>query len=288
MFYILYPFIWLVTWLPLRVLYVFSDIFYLIIYYIIPYRKKLVRANLKNSFPEKTDDEISKIEKKFYRFFCDTFIETLYILHMSESEMKRRFDVGNIQMIKDYYAQGKSVMIMTAHYGNWEWGSSFSLGLPTESPVYNIYKRLSNKAFGDLMNDLRSRFGGRSVEMKELLRKMVNLRSEGKLVSFAMISDQRPRKRTIHYWTRFLNQDAPVFVGTEQLAKKFDYPVIYIHINRVKRGYYHCEYFPIADEPLKTGEFEITEKYIRILEQKIKEEPAYWLWTHKRWNHKKS
>jgi KDO2-lipid IV(A) lauroyltransferase len=287
MFYLFYSAIWLVTWLPLRVLYLLSDLFFPVIYYIIPYRKKIVRNNLRNAFPEKTGKERQRIERKFYRFFCDMFVETLYLTHISEKEMRKRFDTGDNQIVKDYYAQGRSVMMMTAHYGNWEWGSSFSLGLPDESPVYNVYKKLHSKNFDKLMNLLRSRFKGHSVEMKELLRKMLELRKEGKVVGFAMISDQNPLRQNIHYWTKFMNQDTPIIDGTDQLARKFNYPVVYIHIRRLKRGYYRCEYHNIASDPQALPEFEICERYARILEQKIEEEPAYWLWTHKRWKHKK-
>lgn len=287
MFYIYYPILWLITWLPLRVLYLLSDLCYPVIYYLIPYRKKITRKNIHNAFPDKTEKELRQIERKFYRYFCDMFIETLYMMHMSKAEMKKRFDVGDNSIIKQYYSEGKSVMLMTAHYNNWEWGSSFSMGLPENHPTYNIYKHLKNERFGELMEMLRSRFGGQSIEMKELLRTMVRFRNDGLVASFAMISDQSPARKSIHYWTNFLHQDTAVISGTEQLARKFDYPVVYVHINRLKRGYYRCEYFPIADKPGDTADFEITEKYIRILEQKIQEEPAYWLWTHKRWKHKR-
>ncbi|MHB9142148.1 MAG: lysophospholipid acyltransferase family protein, partial [Paludibacter sp.] len=234
MFYILYAFIWLVTWLPLWVLYIFSDIFYLIIYYLAGYRKKVVRSNLENSFPQKTKKEILRIERRFYRYFCDLFVETLYEMHMSKKEVLRRIDLGNVEPILEQYKKGKSIMLMTAHYGNWEWASALSLVLPKESPLHSIYKQLTSKKFDSLMFELRSKYTGGNIEKKDLLRTMVRMKNEGVVAMFGMISDQTPTGNSIHYWTQFLNQDTPVLLGTEQLAKKFDYPVFYLHINRTK------------------------------------------------------
>ncbi len=285
MYTVFYIFIWLLAWLPLRVLYVFSDFFYLIIYYIIGYRKKTARKNIEKSFPEKSKKELRRIERRFFRYFCDLFVETFYEMHMSEKEVLRRIDFGNIDPVLEQLSKGKSVLAMTSHYGNWEWGSSLSLLLPRESPLYGIYKRLNNKKFDQLMIDLRSIFRGKTIEAHHLFRTMVKMRKEGENGVFGMISDQSPWVGNIHQWLTLLHQDTPVLDGTEQLAKKFDYPVVYIHIDRVKRGYYKCECIPIAFEPKQTTELEITTKYFEILEQKIQAAPEYWLWTHNRWKH---
>ncbi|HEY5591278.1 MAG TPA: lysophospholipid acyltransferase family protein [Paludibacter sp.] len=288
MYNILYAFIWIITWLPLRVLYLFSDFFYLIIYYLAGYRKRVVRKNLENSFPKKTKKEILLIERRFYRYFCDLFVETVYEMHMSKNEILRRIDLGNVEPILEQYKKGKSVMLMTAHYGNWEWASALSLLLPNENPLHSIYKQLKSKNFDNLMFELRSKFTGKNIEKKDLLRVMLRMKNEGEVAMFGMISDQTPTGNSIHYWTQFLNQDTPVLLGTEQLAKKFDYPVFYLHINRIKRGYYKCEYHPISLEPKQTAEFEITETYMRILEKEIEAAPEYWLWTHRRWKYHRS
>ncbi|MGB4577607.1 MAG: lysophospholipid acyltransferase family protein [Paludibacter sp.] len=289
MVHIFYAFIWLLSWLPLPVLYLLSDfVLYPVVYYLVRYRKKVARENLRNSFPEKTTKELRKIERDFYHYFSDLLIEIMYMMHISEREMSRRFIPVNINVVLEQYAQGKSVMGMTAHYGNWEWASCYSMYLPEESPVYNIFKKLTNKNFGKLMNGWRTRFGGKTVDMKNLLRLMVRLKKEEKNATFGMISDQTPLRSHIQHWTKFLNQETPVIVGTEQLARKFDYPVFYFHINRLKRGYYECEIYPIALSPLETSEFEITDRYTQMLEEKIKEHPEFWLWTHKRWKHKRN
>ena len=287
MFYILYAFCWIITLLPLWVLYLFSDCFYYILYYIIGYRKNVVKENLAKSFPDKTLTERRKIENNFYRFFCDLFVETLKEIHMSKAEMKRRMTFGNVENVLEHYANGKSVLLMTAHYGNWEWSSSFSLWLPNDKPLYGIYKQLTNNNFDLLMRSLRMKFGGKNAEKHDLLRIMLRLRSKGELAMFGMISDQTPNRKTIHYWSQFLNQETPTITGTEQLARKFDYPVYYGQITRIKRGYYHCELIPISLQPALTIENEITEKFVRMLEQTIVAQPAYWLWTHRRWKYSK-
>ena len=285
MYKVFYFLIWLIAWLPLRVLYIFSDIFYLIIYYVVGYRKKVARRNIEKSFPEKSKKERRKIERRFFRYFCDLFIETFYEIHMSEKEVLRRIDFGNIEPILEQLSKGKSVLAMTSHYGNWEWGSALSLLLPRESPLYGIYKKLNNKKFDQLMIDLRSIFKGKTIETHNLFRTMVKMRKEGENAVFGMISDQSPWVGNVNQWLKLLHQDTPVLDGTEQLAKKFDYPVVYIHIDRVKRGYYKCECIPIALEPKLTTELEITKKYFEILEQKIQAAPEFWLWTHNRWKH---
>lgn len=285
MYTVFYIFIWFLAWLPLRVLYVFSDFFYLIIYYIVGYRKKIARKNIEKSFPEKSKKELRRIERRFFRYFCDLFVETFYEMHMSEKEVLRRMDLGDIDLIMEQYAKGKSIMLMSAHYGNWEWASAFALKLPKDMQIYNVYKRLNNKKFDNFMLEIRSKFKGQSVEIHNLLRTMVNLRKEGRVSVFGMISDQSPWVGNINHWNTFLNQDTPVITGTEQLAKKFDYPVFYIHIHRVKRGYYKFEYIPVSLEPTLTSEFEISNKYMEILEKKIQAAPEYWLWTHNRWKH---
>lgn len=288
MFYLLYAFIWLITWLPLGVLYVFSDFMYLIVYYIIRYRRGVVKSNLKNSFPDKTEVELRKLERQFYHFFCDVFIETVYELHISHAEMRKRMNFINSSLILEQYAKGKSCLLMTAHYGNWEWCCAFSLWLPKDKPLYGIYKQLTNPNFDSLMCQLRMQFNGKNIEKDQLLRKMVALRKENQLAMFGMISDQSPPGHSIHYWTKFLNQDTAPLSGTELLARKFDYPVFYTEIKRVKRGYYTCEFIPVSMEPKLSAENDITECYMRLLEKSILSAPQYWLWTHKRWKHSRS
>jgi KDO2-lipid IV(A) lauroyltransferase len=286
MFYLFYALIYLLTLLPLRVLYLISDILFPIVYHVVRYRRKVVRENLINSFPEKSKSEIIKIERKFYRYFCDIFIEVLYQVHMSEKEVLKRVEIINADIINDFYAENVSVMLMTAHYCNWEWLSSLTMSLTYKNSQYNIYKRLKNEKFDTFMLQLRGKYGAGTIEMQDLFRSMLSKRSAGELATYGMISDQTPRSQSSRFWMTFLNQNTTVFVGTEQLAKKFNYPVLFLDICRVKRGYYTAEIKILESDPQNSKPNEITEKYMRMLEDKIKAQPEYWLWTHKRWKYK--
>lgn len=288
MFYIVYFFIWIITWLPLRAMYVLSDFLFPIVYYIARYRRNVVRKNLVNSFPEKSISEIQKIERQFYRFFCDLFIEIPYQVHMSDKEMLKRMTFINTQIIDELYAKNTSVMLMTAHYANWEWATSMSLLLPKGKPLSGIYKKLSSGVFDKMMFNFRQKYGGFNIETQELFRVMLKKRNVGEFCTYGMISDQTPSYKSIRHWMTFLNQDTPVLVGTEEIARKFNYPVVFMDIKCLKRGYYSCEIKLLEPNPHETTENEITEKYMKMLEAKIKAEPAFWLWSHKRWKYKKS
>lgn len=287
MFYLIYAFFWIITLLPLRAMYLISDMLYFPVYYVFGYRRKVVRRNLTNSFPEKSIDEIKKIERKFYHFFCDIFIETMCQTHLGKKQVLKRMKFKNTELITDQYAQDKSVMLMTAHYGNWEWISSLAMHLPADKTFYGIYKRLKNIHFDKLMSILRMKFGGGSIESQDLFKTMLNMRNNSILGAFVMVADQRAAPKSVRLWMDFLNQDTAVLVGTEQLAKKFNYPVLFMNVIRVKRGYYTCEFEMIEPDPLNSGKHEITEKYMRLLEDKIQKYPEYWLWTHNRWKHKR-
>ena len=288
LYYFIYSLVWIVAWLPLRVLYLFSDIMYPIIYYVVRYRKAVVRANIANSFPEKNKKELREIERRFYRFLGDLFVETIYEMHIGEAEIRRRMTYGNIGGIMDQYAINKSVMVMTAHYGNWEWTLGFPLSMPGSYTSNPIYKQQYNKRFNKLMYNLRAKYGAELIEKKELLRVMFRLQKEKKLGNFWMISDQTPNARSIHYWTNFLNQDTAAVVGTEVLARKFNYPVFFVDIKRVKRSFYELELVPITEHPEDLPEGEITARAAKLLETRIITAPEFWLWSHRRWKHKKS
>ena len=288
MFYLFYGFVWLIAWLPLRILYVLSDFCYPVVYYVLGYRKKVVRKNLCCSFPEKTDKEIRAIEKKFYRFFCDTFIETIKKMHISGEEMSRRMTYSNKEQLLEQLNQGKSVYMMTAHYGNWEWFSSFSLVTSSKYWVTQVYKKQKSKHFNDFMLELRTKFHTVNIEKKQSLRAMLEINKEGTPTIFGMLSDQWPGGVKNPHCVQFLNQHTPVLTGTETLAKKMNLPVFFGKVSRPKRGYWNIEFIPITLNPLETAEFEITETYMKMLEEVIVEKPEYWLWSHKRWKNRKT
>lgn len=279
--------LWLVAWIPLRILYLLSDIIlYPLIYHIVKYRRNVVSENIDKAFPEKSETEKRSIERKFYRHFSDTFVETIALLHMSANELNRRVTYANVDVITNQYKKGKSVVVMTAHYANWEWVIGFSMHLEPEKPFYAIYKKLKNTFFDQFMNDLRSKYGGVNIETKDLYRTMLHMRNEQKIGAFAMISDQSPPRSGIRHWVNFMHQKTPVFVGAEQLAKRFEYPILFLKVEKPKRGYYHCSFEMIAENVKEWGENSITEKYFEMLEQQIKAQPELWLWSHKRWKHK--
>ncbi len=271
--------------LPFWMLYLISDFAYFLVYHVAKYRIGVVRENLKRSFPEKSAIELIKIEKEFYHHFCDIFLESLKQPGMSKTMMKRRMKFVNYEPMLRHYDEGRSVMLLTSHYANWEWTSSFSLYLPEDKPAYQIYKRQTDATSDRIIDDIRKHFGSKNVEMKNILRQMITMRGEGKLGMFGMLSDQSPSRNSMHYFTNFLKQYTAVITGTEQLARKFNYPVYYVRMKKIKRGYYTCHFLPIAINPAETAEFEISEKYMRMLEDDIEQNPAYWLWTHKRWKY---
>ena len=283
MYHIINGLLKLKSLLPFSILYVLSDFTYLIVYYLIGYRKKVVRENLKRSFPDKTDRELLATEKKFYHHLCDLLFESMKMATISKEEMSRRMKILNYEPLLKHYDENKSVLLITSHYGNWEWTSSFSMYLPADKPMYQVYKQLKNKFFDRLIYNLRIRFGSVNVEVNELFDVLSSLKQQGKMGMIGLISDQSPSRKGIKYQSQFLNQRTPVITGTEIIAKKYDFPVYFVQIRRVKRGYYTCNPVPICLHPQESGKFEITEKYIRLLEQEIMAEPAYWLWSHRRW-----
>lgn len=284
-FYIALPFLYLISILPFPLFYMVSDGVYFLLYRVIGYRKKVVYENLKNSFPEKTHEELKLIEKKFYHYLCDLFLETLKTLTISKKQAIKRcaFNENTKAIFKELYDQKKSCIVVMGHFGNWEWaGNSFSLINPQQ--LYVIYHPLSNKNFDKLMYNMRSRFGTKLYAMKDTMREMIKNRHE--INATAFIADQTPAPESA-YWTTFLNQDTPVFWGTEKIAQKLNFPVVYVTVNRVKRGYYEVNTEYLAMEPKNTKEGEISELHTKKLEKDIKAQPEVWLWSHRRWKHKK-
>lgn len=275
----------LLACLPLNVLYVLSDcLLYPLVYYLAAYRKKVVRANLAASFPDKNAQERLQLEKRSYRHFCSIVVETIYLSGISAEEAKRRTRFVNTELIKDLLNQGQTVLVYLGHYGNWEYQTFLTLHNP-DIPLINVYRPLSSRPFDRLMKKIRSRFGAEMVEKQAVLRKMVLLKRQGKAAVFGMIADQSPSKTNLHYWTPFLNQTTAVLTGVERLAKSTGAAVVYADVSQPKRGYYTTEFKLITQDPKQTADNEITEQYKCLMEQSILRDPAYWLWTHRRWKH---
>jgi len=280
------PFIYLLSLLPFRVLYLVSDIFFVFLYHVIGYRRKVVFTNLKNSFPEKSDAELNAICKDFYRYFCDLFLETFKTLTISRRSMLRHctMDPAAAGLFSRFAAAGQSIIIVMGHKGNWEWaGNTFSLCCSHQ--LYVIYHPLSNSWFNKLVIRMRTRFGTKLIVMKDTFRDMVNNRNE--LNATAFIADQAPSPEKA-WWMSFLNQDTPVFMGTEKIALKMKYPIVYVSVKKIKRGYYTLTADVLKVPPYATSEGEITAAHTQRLESDIIGQPETWLWTHRRWKHKRT
>ncbi len=284
-YYLSLPFIYLLSLLPFPLLYLLSDGVYLLLYYVLGYRKKVVSANLKNAFPEKTPAETLVIQKKFYRYFCDLFLETFKTLTISRKMMLRhcRLDAGAEQLFTRLAMENKSMIIVMGHHGNWEWaGNSFSICCKHQ--LYVIYHPLANKYFNNLICKMRERFGTKLIPMQDTFRDMIKNRDE--LNATAFIADQSPNPAKAH-WMNFLNQDTPVFMGTEKIAQKIKYPIVFVSVKKLTRGYYTLVAELIQSPPYTGNEGDITEIHTRKLEADIIAQPETWLWTHKRWKHKR-
>lgn len=283
LFYIVL-FVWyLLSLLPLRVLYVLSDILFVLAYYVFRYRKRLVRKNLMDSFPEKKESDIIKIEKGFYLFLCDYIVESMKLLTMSKKNLQRRMVFKGTETVNEIIADGQSCAIYLGHYCNWEWITSLPLYVTKDAQCGQIYHPLENKDFDRLFLRLRERMGAVCIPMAETLRRIVEFKKKGKQVVVGYISDQVPYWNNIHYWTNFLHHDTPVLTGTERIAKSANHAVFYMDVKCIRRGYYECEFKLITREPKKYKDFELTEIYFRELEKTIQRDPKYWLWSHNRW-----
>jgi KDO2-lipid IV(A) lauroyltransferase len=282
-FYISLPFLYLLSLLPFPLLYLFSDFVYFLMYYVLGYRKEVVYTNLRNAFPEKTEAELLLIRKNFYKYLCDLFLETFKTLTISPAEAKRRCVMSPQAeaIFANYDAAQKSVIIVMGHFGNWEWsGNAFSL--TCKQQLYVIYHPLSNTYFDRLMYDMRSRFGTKLIAMRDTYKDMIRFKDEVNATAF--IADQTPSPEHA-YWTTFLNQDTPVFWGTEKIARKVNYPVVYSSVKRIRRGYYEIQAEVLFDSPRNTFDGEISEAHTRKLEREIQAQPEIWLWSHRRWKH---
>ncbi|MGV3705272.1 MAG: lysophospholipid acyltransferase family protein [Arcticibacter sp.] len=274
--------LYLLSLLPIRVLYLLSDVLYFFLYRVFKYRKKVVFENLQKSFPAKSPEEIQHIARDFYKFLCDQILESVKMLTISEETLKKHFRINNLDELNRHFESNKSVLAVTGHYGNWEWGALI-LSVWAKNPVLIVYKPISNKLFEGLINKVRSRFNAALVPMKSTLRKISQYKNDPYVA--VLVSDQTPAKSEINYFTKFLNQQTPVFLGVEKLAKMTRDAVVYCHINRYKRGYYECTFETLFEEPHLTSEREITECYTRKLEENILKKPELWLWSHRRWKY---
>ncbi len=282
-YYLALPFIYGIALLPFPLLYMLSDGLYLLLYKVLGYRTAVVRENLRKSFPEKSTAELRTIERAFYRWYCDLVLETLKTLTISPGQVKERVSVTGDEVLKKYFEERRSIILVMGHWGNWELGGArFSqLGL---HQLYVIYHPLQNRWFDGLVLHMRTRLGNRLYAMHDTMKGM--LRDRGDVTATAFIADQTPPPDRA-FWTQFLNQDTPVFYGTEKIARKLDYPIIYVGIERQRRGHYLMRFEELVADPARTRDGEISTAHTRRLEADIRRLPALWLWSHRRWKHRR-
>ncbi|MFW6371386.1 MAG: lysophospholipid acyltransferase family protein [Bacteroidota bacterium] len=290
-YYIWHPLVWLISWLPLPVLYRISDALYYPVS-LVGYRRKVILNNLQKAFPDESAEWRKKILKKFYRHFCDLFVETIKLQHISDKEIFKRITYSNAEIINQATDSGKDVVAILGHYGNWEWVPAINMHVKAEG--YSVYRPLKNKWFDRYMLNLRSRFGSGNIPMKKTLRLVANLKKENTRFVLGLISDQSPARSEIQCWINFLSQPTPILTGPEKMAKMTNGLVIFFKVSKPKRGHYHIDVIPYEGIPATAPEFEITKWHARQLENAIQTRPELWLWSHKRWkfqdvyyNHKK-
>ena len=284
-YYLLYGLTYMLSLLHLRVLYVLADGCYLLLYYIIRYRRKVVRKNLTSSFPEKSEAELRSIEHRFYRWLCDYAVETIKLLSISDKKLLRRLEFRGDEAFDRIFDEGRDCAAMMGHYCNWEWFSAIGLTFRRhpEAVAGLIYHPLYNDVFDRLFIDIRSAHGGTCIPKKDILRHLVACRREGLRNLFGYISDQSPRWKDIHLFLPFLNHDTPVFTGGERIMRKMDNAVFYMDVERPRRGYYTCTVHLVSEHAAQEPEHAITTRFFQMLETTIRREPAYYLWTHNRW-----
>lgn len=281
---LVYPLLWAISILPFRLLYFLSDCNYFLLYYIIGYRKKTVRSNLALVFPDKPLKERREIEKKFFKHLCDITLESIKSMTISEEELKKRYVFTNVEEIHKVEAQNKSIILMCAHYASWEW--VFILERYINHKGYAVYKRLANKYFDALVKRIRAKYNTQLVTTKETVEMLMKAKKEGQLTINGFLSDQSPKYQKAFYWQNFMGIHVPVHTGAEMIAKKLDMAVVFFAVKKIKRGYYETSFQTLTTSPKDYKDYEITDLFLTLVEKQIKEEPAYYLWSHKRWKHK--
>lgn len=284
-FYLFYAFLWLLTLLPLSVLYLLSDLCFVLIYGVFRYRRKIVQTNLNNAFPEKTEDEKKIIARHFYLHLCDYFFETIKLIHLSEKNIQKRMVlIGDHLNIKG--KEKRHLIVMLGHNGNWEWLSG--VGLKDNHQWVAPYHPLQNSPnFDHFMYQLRSRFGALPVTMKQTYKQLMKIAQSGELFLAGMIADQSPPNPKNRHWITFLNQDTAVMEGSERIAQKTNAAVFFAKMIKIKRGYYNLTLIPITENPSDEEDLFITKRYYELLEEQIREQPECWLWSHRRWKRKR-
>jgi KDO2-lipid IV(A) lauroyltransferase len=282
-FLLVYPIIWLLSILPMRILYVISDVFFFLIFHVFGYRKKVVYDNIKLCFPEKSDIEIKIIQKLFFHHFIDIFIEMIKSFTISEKEISKRYKYNNVELILEAEKRN-SIILMGSHYANWEW--IFILNKSVTSNGYAAFNKIKNLYFDKKIRSSRERFGTKMIPTKQIIE-LMSYNNEHNIRSiYGFLNDQSPQIKKAHYWSEFMGIKVPIHTGSEFLAKQNNHSVIILKTKKVKRGYYESEFILVTETPNDFKDYEITEIFIRELESQIRETPEFYFWSHKRWKHR--
>lgn len=280
---LVYPLIIGISILPFRILYVISDLIFYLLYYVIGYRKKVVMKNLTLSFPEKTVEELTEIQRKFYKHFVDVFIEMIKTFTMSKAEIRKRYKFNNFELVSEL-AKEKGIILLGSHYGNWEWIVSFSMY--TKVPSYGVFTPIANKYFNNFIIKSRERFGGFLIPGRKLVPQIIRDQKEGINAFYGLLSDQSPQLKKTFYWAPFMGVKVPVHTGAEMLAKRFDLATVFFDVKKVKRGYYEGEFKLVSKNANNLKNFELTDIFLRTVEKQIQSAPEFYFWTHNRFKHK--
>lgn len=281
---LVYPLLWIISILPFRLMYFLSDGFYILLYYIIGYRKKVVTNNLKLAFPKKTNQEISLIRKRFYHHLCDMMFEAIKSITISEAEMQKRYVFTNVEEIHKLEKENRSIVLFMGHYASWEW--IFILQTHVNHKGYAVYKRLSNKYFDALVKRIRAKYNSHLITTKETFSILIKAKENNELTFNGFVFDQSPKLNKAVYWQEFMGIEVPVHVGAEILAKRLDMVTLFLKVKKVKRGHYEATFLDINRNTKDYADFELTDLALKRVEEQINEAPEYYFWTHKRWKHR--
>lgn len=280
---LIYPLLWIISILPHPLFYGFSDFVYFLVYRVIGYRKKIVRENLELVFPSKSKQELNTIEKDFYHHMCDMFLEMVKTMALSKEAVKKKYHIVNLDLLREIEKE-KSVLIVCSHYANWEWNVSINNYI--NSKGYAVYQKISNKYFDAFIRKTRAKWNTELITQKETVKTVVRNHQNKVGAIYGMVSDQSPQVHRAQYWKEFMGVEVPIFNGAETLARKLDLAVVFLKVSKVKRGYYQAEFIPITLAGRHTEKNEITDTFLSLTEQQIKERPEHYLWTHRRWKHR--
>lgn len=282
---LIYPFIWFLSILPFRMLYFLSDCIYFLVYYIIGYRKKTVRENLALALPHLTVKQRLRVEKKFFSHLCDTFMEMAKTMTISRKEIERRFRFTNLNDYLEYEKKEKSIALLCGHYASYEWAISVNHYINYRG--VGIYKKISNKYFDKLVHDIRSRFKAHLVTTKATVSTIEENYHKKVLCVYGFANDQSPKLTSTFHWKKFMGMEVPIQTAAEMLSKKFDMNVLFLRVKKIKRGFYEASFELLSDNAKAVPDYEITDRFMELVEKQILEAPEYYLWTHKRWKHRR-